>query len=134
MAGQNDQLFTLALTVPKQAPPPGPDGAPPPADPLDEEDEPEGQYQVQRKRDGSGVVYEMTIPWSVFRNARREKAPSAPYPDLEFSLNLLLTDDDTGRGASSFLTLSPGQLLREETRGIWEVFIPDFFPRLILSR
>ncbi|MGE3163685.1 MAG: PQQ-binding-like beta-propeller repeat protein [Planctomycetota bacterium] len=135
-AGPNDQLLTLALTVPKQAPPPGPDGAPANGDPPpdDDKDEPEGQYQVQRKKDGSGVIYEMTMPWPVFRDARPGRGPEAPYPGLDFSLNLLLTDDDTGRGATSYFTLSPGQLLREDTRGIWEVFIPDFFPRLSLGQ
>lgn len=128
----NDQLLTLALTVPR------PPGAPPGADgegdepPEDDRDEPAGNYQVQRKKDGSGVVYEMTIPWESFRKNRR-LGPPAPFLGLEFRLNLVLTDDDTGRGSESYLSLSPGQALREESDSVWDVFIPSHFPLVRLT-
>lgn len=134
--GANDQLLTLALTVPKPAAPPpgeGADGAEePPVEEDEDEDQPEGEFQVQRKKDGSGVIYEMSIPWESFRSARR-RGPDAPFAGMSFRLNLLLTDDDTGRGASTYLSLSPGQMLREDSRAIWEIFIPSHFPRVVLE-
>ncbi|MCA8959298.1 MAG: PQQ-binding-like beta-propeller repeat protein [Planctomycetes bacterium] len=130
---RDDQLLTLALTVPKPAPPPplpGENGEdPPPED--DEEDEanrPAGEFQVHRKPDGSGVIYEVTIPWETFRDARRE--PHFPFPGAEFGLNVLLTDDDTGTGARTYLSLPPGQMLQETSGSIWDVFSPEYFPRL----
>ncbi len=134
-ARQDDQLFTLALTVPKpQQPPPAGEGE---EDENEEEDEeqnkPQGEFQVRRKPDGSGVVYEVTIPWDTFRNARKNDQ-QIPFPGMEFRLNLLLTDDDFGTGATTYLSLSPGQKLSSESGGkVWDLFIPDFFPRIILE-
>ena len=87
---------------------------------------------MQRKGDGSGVIYEVTVPWSTLREARAQEA--IPHPGMVFRLNLVLTDDDSGRGASTYMSLSTGQMLREETRSIWDMFIPDRFPRIILGR
>lgn len=133
----DDQLLTLALTVPRRPPPGGAGGAAgaagganagqPPA-----EEDPPGEFQVQRKGDGSGVVYEVTLPWESFRKARSQEA--VPHPGMVFRMNLVLTDDDGGQGATTYMSLSPGQMLREETRSVWNIFIPDRFPRVILGR
>jgi len=134
----DDQLLTLALTVPRR-PPPGGAGAPggaagggAGAQPPPKEEDPPGEYQVQRKGDGSGVVYEVMLPWKSFREAREQEA--IPHPGMTFRLNLVLTDDDGGQGATTYMSLSPGQLLREETRSVWNIFIPDRFPRITLGR
>lgn len=131
---RHDQLLTLALTVPKPAQPGGAGGQDgndePPPEP--EDDEPQGAYQVQRKKDGSGVIYEMTIPWEAFRR-NRPGSRDIPHRGMAFRVNLVLTDDDGGRGAESYLSLSPGQRLAEEQRGIWDLFAPAHFPKLILA-
>ena len=140
-AKNDDMLLTLALTVPNRQPPgPPPGGGDEPEDgqapeaPEDdeEEDQPDGQYSVLRKGDGSGVIYEVTLPWETVREAREQEA--VPHPGMIFRLNLVLTDDDTGRGASTYMSLSTGQMLREETSSVWNLFIPERFPRLILGR
>ncbi len=134
--GGDDQLLTLALTVPRRPPPGGAGGgagaagagAAPPA----VEEDPEGQYQVQRKGDGSGVIYEVMLPWKVFRKHRQQAA--LPHPGMAFRLNLVLTDDDGGQRATTYMSLSSGQMLREETSSVWNIFIPERFPRIILGR
>ncbi len=141
-AGPDDQLFTLALVVPRRqapgGPPPGGGGdpadgdAPPPGGEEEEDDRPEGTFQVLRKADNSGVVYEATIPWSTFQQARDQLA--VPHPGMSFRMNLLLTDDDSGRGATSYLSLTTGQMLRDERSAVWDVFAPERFPRIILGR
>lgn len=136
----DDMLLTLALTVPKRPPPGDPppaegegegEGDPPPP-PPDEDDDPRGAFQVQRKADGSGVIYEVMIPWETFREARGQE--SIPHPGMVFRMNLVLADDDTGNRSETFLTLSTGQLLGEETRRVWNVFTPSLFPQIILGR
>ena len=136
----DDLLLTLALTVPKPQPGEGEDEGLEEEDEPEEEDEetdrddsPDGEYTVQRKPDDSGVIYEVTIPWSTFEARRPREQSAFPYSGLTFRMNLVLTDDDTGRGSRSYFSLSPGQKLREETRGIWDVFVPDLFPRLELT-
>ena len=103
----DDQLLTLALTVPPPPPPPPPAGEDPEDEPEESEDEvtrPSGEFQVNRKADGSGVIYEVMIPWETFRDARGE--PPFPYPGTRFGLNIVLTDDDNGSGARSYFSLS----------------------------
>ncbi len=135
----DDQLMTLALTVPNRRPPGGPggggaggqQGANPPPPP--ESSQPEGQFQVLRKGDGSGVVYEVMIPWTTFREARAQE--SIPHPGMAFRMNLVLTDDDNGRASTTYMSLSTGQMLEERSnQAVWNVFIPDRFPRLLLGR
>lgn len=136
-AGPDDQLLTLALTIP---PPQNPDpeveeGEEPPAGdaPADEEeDEVGGQFQVKRKNDGSGVIYEGTIPWQTFIEAREQA--DLPYPGLEFGLNLVLTDDDSGQGATSYMTTTTGQVIHQDPRRVWDVFVPDRFMRVRIER
>ncbi|MEM7166065.1 MAG: PQQ-binding-like beta-propeller repeat protein [Planctomycetota bacterium] len=133
---RNDQLLTLALTVPKPAQPGGGGGQDgnndPPPDEAEDDNEPQGAYQVQRKKDGSGVIYEMTIPWASFER-NRPGGNAVPHRGMAFRVNLVLTDDDNGRGSESYLSLSPGQRLAEEQRGIWDLFAPSYFPKLILE-
>ncbi len=135
---RDDQLLTLALTVPKPAPPGGAAGEEEGDDPEDNPDEepsaenrPSGEFQVNRKSDGSGIIYEVTVPWETFREARGE--PHFPFPGTHFGLNLILTDDDTGNGASTYLSLSPGQMLQESSGSVWEVFAPEYFPQLMIG-
>lgn len=135
--GRDDQLLTLALTVPKPAPPPPPmpageDGEPPPRPEEDEENKPEGEYQVLRKADGSGVVYEIMIPWETFREARDEE--NLPYPGISFRMNVIVTDDDSGDGATSYLGLSVGQMIQQSSSAAFDFFSPEFFARLTLGR
>ncbi|MFN0057986.1 MAG: PQQ-binding-like beta-propeller repeat protein [Planctomycetota bacterium] len=136
--GRDDQLLTLSLTVPKPVPPPvagaGADGQGEKAD--EPEDKPEGKFQVLRRSEGGGVVYEATIPWETFRTSRADPnrpEPNLPFPGMSFRLNVVLTDDDTGDGARSYLSLSPGQML-EERPDYWRVFIPEHFPRVTLGQ
>lgn len=139
--GRDDQLLTLALTVPKPAPPPPPAGMNPEGDdPLDGEDEddeddsskPKGEYQVLRKSDGSGVIYEITIPWETFREARGNE--NFPFPGVSFRMNVIVTDDDSGSGASSYMSLSVGQMLQQSTGAAFDFFSPEFFARLTLGQ
>lgn len=135
--GRDDQLLTLALTVPKPAPPPPPmpageDGEPPPRPGEDEENKPEGEYQVLRKADGSGVVYEIMIPWETFREARDEE--NLPYPGISFRMNVIVTDDDSGNGAASYMGLSVGQMIQQSSSAAFDFFSPEFFARLTLGR
>ncbi len=128
---QNDLLMTLALSVPKQPNPNAPEGA----DGDDaKESEPDGDFQVERKADGSGMIYEVTIPWETFHRALEGERGTIPYPGLRFGMNLVLTDDDTGHGSTTYMSLSAGQILREETNQVWEHFIPQYFPDIKLAR
>src|SRR5262249_21390865 len=54
----NDQLLTLALTVPKRKPP-GKGGKNKDDDEDDEERKPKGLFSVKKKDDNSGMVYEV---------------------------------------------------------------------------
>ncbi|HIA26651.1 MAG TPA: hypothetical protein EYN79_00790 [Planctomycetes bacterium] len=136
-AGSDDQLLTLALTVPPpQVPDPEVEEGEEPADggeaPEEPEDDVEGRFQVKRKSDGSGVIYEGTIPWQTFMDARQQS--DLPFPGLEFGLNLVLTDDDNGQGATSYMSTTTGQVLHQDPRRIWDVFIPDRFVRVRIER
>ena len=131
---QDDLLLTLALTVPQPPDPLDPEGGEgedpedPPAD-----DDPGGEFQVHRKPDDSGVIYEVTIPWDTFREHRRRDGP-VPRSGMTFGMNLVLTDDDNGRSSTSYMSLSPGQKLSERTQQVWDLFVPDYFPRIRLER
>lgn len=136
---QDDQLLTLALTVPNRK---KEDKDRDPDDPGEQGDEPEeeekkneprGQYAVKKKDDNSGVVYEVAIPWSTFE-ARYEDGEK-PVVGKRFGLSLVVTDDDTGQGATKMLSLNPCHLLpRDQTsRAIWKHLKPEFFPRVVLE-
>ena len=146
--GGEDQLMTLALTIPKRRKeakdeddedaddPENPDGDEDDAedgeDGDDEKSKPEGLYSVKKKDDNSGAVYECAIPWSNF--STRDDTHREPVPGLEFGLSLLLTDDDTGRGATKTLSLNPCHLIPREQKNmaIWRFLVPEYFPRIRL--
>lgn len=139
----NDQLMTLALTVPKRR-----------LDDKEEEEEeeeesgeteeeeeeeeeerkkPEGLFSVKRKADNSGAIYEVGLPWTSFGSAFADgQTPARGYT---FGLSLLLTDDDTGRGATKTLSINPCQILPYQQKSplVWRFVVPNFFPRVRLE-
>ena len=132
--GRDDQLMTLGLTIPKRRKDAkqqdplggGEDGE------LEEDDEqPQGLFSVKKKPDSSGAVYEVALPWSSFPLF---KEGAHPLPGFSFGLSLLLTDDDTGRGATKTLSINPCHLIPRKQRNIWiwRFMIPEFFPRVKL--
>ena len=52
---------------------------------------------------------------------------------LRFGLSLLLTDDDTGQGATKTLGLKPCHLLPRDPKRIWRFLIPEYFPKVVLE-
>jgi tetratricopeptide (TPR) repeat protein len=137
--GSDDQLMTLGLTIPKrrkeakgEAPEEGEEG-----EGLEEEreaeddDEPQGLFSVKKKPDSSGAIYEVALPWTSFPLFKNGTPPSAGF---NFGLSLLLTDDDTGRGATKTLSINPCHLIPRKQRNvwIWRFMIPEFFPRVKL--
>ena len=136
--GRDDQLMTLGLTIPKRRKDAKGE------DPLggneegeleegeeEEDDQPQGLFSVKKKPDSSGAVYEVALPWSSFP---RFAEGSRPPPGFSFGLSLLLTDDDTGRGATKTLSINPCHLIPRKQRNIWiwRFMIPEFFPRVKL--
>ncbi|MCH2581676.1 MAG: hypothetical protein MK133_10830, partial [Planctomycetes bacterium] len=137
--GSDDQLMTLGLTIPKrrkeakeQERAEGAQDAG-----LDEEneeeddDEPQGLFSVKKKPDSSGAIYEVALPWTSFPLFKNGSSPPAGF---NFGLSLLLTDDDTGRGATKTLSINPCPLIPRKPRNvwIWRFMIPEFFPRVRL--
>jgi len=78
------------------------------------------------------VVYKVALPWSTFGGDDR---PIDPPPRLgyKFGLSLLLTDDDTGQGATKTLSLNPCHLLPRDPKKIWRFLIPQYFPKVVLE-
>jgi len=139
--GSDDQLMTLALTIPKRkkgAKNPDDDDRPENGDDDDDDDDdddgarrPEGQFSVKKKDDNSGAIYEVAFPWTSF--PRFSDGPP-PERGFGFGLSLLLTDDDSGRGATKTLSINPCHLIPRKQRNfyIWRHMIPEFFPRIRL--
>ena len=136
--GRDDQLMTLGLTIPKrrkdakeQDPLGGNEEGEPGEGEEEEDDQPQGLFSVKKKPDSSGAVYEVALPWSSFP---RFAEGSQPPPGFSFGLSLLLTDDDTGRGATKTLSINPCHLIPRKQRNIWiwRFMIPEFFPRVKL--
>ncbi|MCZ6794763.1 MAG: PQQ-binding-like beta-propeller repeat protein [Planctomycetota bacterium] len=137
--GQGDQLMTLALTIPKRnkrdknRDPDDPDGD---DDDDDDDDDgrtkPEGEFSVKKKDDNSGAIYEVALPWSTFSS--RFQGDQRPASGVTFGLSLLLTDDDTGNGATKTLSINSCHLLPRSQKNlwIWKYLIPEFFPRILL--
>jgi outer membrane protein assembly factor BamB len=96
-------------------------------DKKDEDDnEPEGQYAVRRKPDGTGTIYESAIPWSYISRI-------SPVPGTRFGFNIYVTDDDTGDGAEKGVTWTSGIQLHRN-RGYFEKgYVPDSFAEIELS-
>ena len=138
----NDQLMTLALTVPKRKKDDknGQDEEEDPGDPNENEEEegedeeerakPEGKFSVKKKPDDSGAIYEVALPWENF-----SEAGLSPAKGVSFGLSLLLTDDDTGQGATKTLSLNPCLLLPKSQKNsrLWRYIIPNFFPKVRLE-
>jgi hypothetical protein len=133
----NDQLMTLALTVPKRnkldkkKKQEGEQGE-------EEEDEeegkrPDGLFSVKKKDDDTGAIYEVALTWSTFAQGFEGGVP--PQAGFTFGLSLLLTDDDTGQGATKTLSLNPCHLLprSQKSAWVWRFIIPAFFPKVTLE-
>jgi outer membrane protein assembly factor BamB/tetratricopeptide (TPR) repeat protein len=133
----DDQLMTLALTIPKRKldkdkdkddPGEGKEGE----DGGDDDDEagskPDGLFSVRKKEDDSGAIYEVALPWKAYFG-------SIPQPGTTFGLSLLLTDDDSGRGATKTLSLNPCHLVPRGQKSplVWKFIIPEFFPKVRLE-
>ena len=140
----NDQLMTLALTVPrrnkgdKENNEDGEDGEEENEDEKEDKRKPDGQFSVKKKGDDSGAIYEVALPWESFSTDFESGQP--PQTGYTFGLSLLLTDDDTlhgnqGQGATKTLSLNPCHLLpRNQTHSwVWRYLIPNFFPRVRLE-
>mgnify|MGYP001227784306 CR=1 FL=1 len=137
--GSDDQLMTLGLTIPKRRKEAKEqDGAEGEQEGgLDEENEeeednePQGLFSVKKKPDSSGAIYEVALPWTSFPLFKNGSPPPVGF---NFGLSLLLTDDDTGRGATKTLSINPCHLIPRKQRNvwIWRFMIPEFFPRVRL--
>ncbi len=139
-----DLLMTLALTVPKRrnedklSDEDEESGEDTDEDEKEEEDEeegekPDGKFAVKRKLDNTGAIYEVALPWSTFSG---EFSPQNPPPKgYRFGLSLLLTDDDTGQGATKTLSLNPCHLLpySQKSNLVWRFIVPNFFPQVRLD-
>jgi hypothetical protein len=131
----NDQLMTLALTVPKRnkLDKNKKDGEKGEGEDEDEGRRPDGLFSVKKKEDDTGAIYEVALPWSTFTQGAADSAP--PQPGFTFGLSLLLTDDDTGQGATKTLSLNPCHLLPKSQKSawVWRFIIPEFFPKVTLE-
>ena len=137
----NDQLMTLALTVPKrnkrdkEEDKEGEEGEDEEGeeDEDEEEKQPKGLFSVRKKNDNSGALYEVGLPWSSFSSSYADGY--APPSGFAFGLSLLLTDDDTGQGATKTLSINPCHLLprNQKNSPVWRFIIPYFFPRVTLE-
>ncbi len=125
-----DQLLTLALTLPNRKPrdedEEGEDGE------EEEKRKPKGKYSVKKKDDNSGVIYEAAIPWDSFGPGLDGRPPLARK---RFGLSLVVTDDDTGQGATKMMSLKPCHLIPRDqiSRSIWRHLIPKYFPTVVLE-
>jgi outer membrane protein assembly factor BamB len=138
----DDQLMTLALTIPKRKklsrdkdendPEAGADGEE--QEDEDERRKPAGLFSVKKKDDNSGAIYEVGLPWSsMILATRRPGGP--PSPGYAFGLSLLLTDDDSGQGATKTLSANPCHLLprNQKHSQMFRFIIPYYFPRVTLE-
>lgn len=121
---RDDNLLSLALTLPKRNKDPGED--------EDKDDDPEGKYFVKRKDDGSGAVYEVAIPWASFAKQGADVDTAVgPKPGFRFGLNLLVTDDDDAQGARQVLSWTPAMTLHRVKSKMWQGFVPSRFVPVI---
>lgn len=126
-ANGDDILISLGLVAPR------------PRKKKGEGRKPKGVYMVRQKDDGTGVVYEMAIPWDYFRGEGVNKwvdiPRGGPKHGFVFGLNLVMVDDDTGMGASKVLSLAPGLILgRHDRYMLWRGYVPDGFARVVLEK
>ena len=108
----------------------------------------------RRRLTGSGAVYEVQIPWGLFKT---NGAVNPGTPGFTFGFNFILTDDDGDRigpqdlpagvdpktlpegkregdfrGALKTLQLTPSVLLHERKDRLWQGFIPEYFAKITL--
>ena len=134
----DDQVLTLAFVPPRPQPVPeegetDESGEDPPPFRDEDEDGPEGEHIVVRKADGTGAVYEMTIPWKGIAEQRGED-DFVPWPGMRMRIGIAVTDDDTGSGATKYLALTPGMVLHRDLDRIWEGCCPDLMLPVRLDR
>jgi hypothetical protein len=128
----DDQLMTLALTVPKRKPPGKEGGKDEDEDEGEEGRKPRGFFSVKKKTDDSGAIYEIALPWSSMGSSREHQFEK-PRKGKRFGLSLLLIDDDTGQGSTKTLSLTPCHLLPRDPSRIWRYLIPEYFPKVTLE-
>ena len=92
----------------------------------EEGDEPEGQYAVRRKSDGTGTIYESAIPWSYIDRV-------VPAPGSRFGFNIYVTDDDSGDGAEKGVTWAGGIQLHRNRFFFEKGYVADYFGEITLS-
>ena len=109
-----DYVFTQAL-MNKQ-----------PAKKNEGDSEPDGQYSVRHKADGTGTIYESSIPWSYLK-------PLQPKTGTRFGFNVFILDDDNGRGPLKGLSWGPGILLHEQRAYFSKGYTPEYFGTVILK-
>lgn len=134
----DDQVLTLAFVPPRPQPVPEEEdvdgtGEDPPPFSTEDEKEPDGEHIVVRRADGTGAVYEMTIPWAGIAEERGED-DSVPWPGMRMRIGIAVTDDDTGNGATKYLGLTPGMILHRDLDRIWEGCSPDLMLPVRLDR
>jgi len=125
-ADGDDVLVSLGLVVPR------------PKKRKEGGRKPRGTYIARQKDDGTGVIYEMAIPWEYFKGDRRPPwvniPPTGPKKGFTFGLNLVMLDDDTGLGASKTLSLAPGLVIGRQDRFLlWRGFVPGAFAKVVLE-
>ncbi|RME03855.1 MAG: hypothetical protein D6805_05045 [Planctomycetota bacterium] len=129
VAGLGDSMMTLALQVPQRKKKAQRE--------AEEKRRPKGKYFVKRSEDETATIYEVALPWEMFRKNRSSflsKKRKIPYEGLEFRMNLVVTDDDgDGRGAVKSLQLAPGLRLHKY-KNLWYYFVPDDFARIRLVK
>ncbi|HNR99229.1 MAG TPA: PQQ-binding-like beta-propeller repeat protein [Planctomycetota bacterium] len=117
-ASRGDRMFTLFLTVQ----PPQPNRA---------DDKPlTGRYKLKVSEDNTGVVYECAVRWD---DLGFDGVSRAAAPGTTFGFNLVVVDDDTGAGALQALSLNASHAMSAARDRVWESYVPDFFPRIVLE-
>ena len=121
--GFRDTLLTLALQIPKKKKPQ--------QKKEEEKRRPQGKYAVKRSSDETMTIYEVAIPWSMFRRGGALLDPKKQIAGFTFGLNLAVTDDD-GEGPKKVLHLRGGLHLHQEKSKVWQYYIPRFFAKIEL--
>ncbi len=75
--------------------------------------------------DGTTRTYELAIPWTLMRRMQ-------PVAGRCFGFNILLLDDDSGRGVTRAMSLAPGNLLDPRRKNFVQRFHPQRFVQVRL--
>ncbi|RME87254.1 MAG: hypothetical protein D6785_02270, partial [Planctomycetota bacterium] len=123
-----DTILTLAFQIPKKKNPK--------QKKEEEKRRPKGEYFAKRDGQERYTLYEVALPWSMFRKGGALVDPKkGPKEGFTFHFNLVVTDDDgEGQGALKTLNLAPGLLLHKEKRKLWNHFIPYYFAKIRLVK